>query len=87
MSTIECLIFPPVRFVDDITIDYNTDVVIEIFNLQGEVIRKIINNKYEGNTQQLQKVDLSANKEQMLFIVLTTNKGSILKKVIPSGRK
>ena len=78
----------PVPFKDQLTIkykfDYVSDVKIEVFNAQGiSVLTKVDTNSYLNKEIAL---DLKFNKgkEQVYVVKVTTNKESIVKKVMSS---
>jgi len=81
----------PIPFKDIITIDYNfdfdTDVMIEIYDVSGSLIDKIDNNNYTKNIRVMKQINLSRNYGGMLFVKLTTSKGSVVKKLISLSKK
>ncbi|MBR9757703.1 MAG: T9SS type A sorting domain-containing protein, partial [Algicola sp.] len=78
----------PVPFEYEVNIayyfDYSTDVTIEIFDTKGALIRKIVNRSYMPGTKGLETIDMSRTDNQLFFVRLSTNKGSLVKKIISS---
>ena len=81
----------PVPFKDNITIEYNfdfdTDVTIEVYDIRGSLIQEVDNNNYIKNESIKNQIDLSRNKGGMLLVKLTTNKGSVVKKLVSYDEK
>jgi hypothetical protein len=78
----------PVPFKDQFTIkykfDYESDVKIEVFNAQGIlIISKMDTNSYL-NKEIVLDLKLNKGKEQVYVVKVTTNKESIVKKVMSS---
>ncbi|PKP29270.1 MAG: hypothetical protein CVU01_00740, partial [Bacteroidetes bacterium HGW-Bacteroidetes-18] len=81
----------PVPFEETITaqylFEYDTDVTIEVFSMNGKVIAKAINNRYikgeTGNTQ----ITLNNLNDQALIIRVTTNKYQLSKTVVAKSRE
>ena len=76
----------PVPFDQEVFInynfDYNTDVVVEVYDLKGTLVRRVVDDSYSSGMNSTVKLDLSDADNQMYFVRLTTNKGSITKKII-----
>ena len=62
--------------------DYDTEVIIELFDASGSIIRKIENiNSVKGNQNQ-QRLDLSGISSQLLFVKVITNRESSVMKIV-----
>ncbi len=76
----------PVPFENEVTIqymfEYNTSVTIEVFDAKGILVNKNTNNNYKGGTTDNTMFDMSRNSNQMYYVKLTTNRGSITKKIL-----
>ncbi|WMI65042.1 T9SS type A sorting domain-containing protein [Aestuariibaculum sp. YM273] len=81
----------PVPFEEEVTVsykfDYETNVKIDVYDLKGAVIQKAENNNYRRGTVDRTKLDFSRFNDQMYFVRLTTNKGTLVKKVISSKKQ
>ncbi|CAM1345915.1 hypothetical protein TCRASSO_20001 [Tenacibaculum crassostreae] len=84
----------PVPFENDITIEYkyefDTDVAIEIYNMNGVLIKRIENNSYIKGTKEEMRIDLSTVQNQALIVRLITDRGVVNKKIVamrPKKRK
>ena len=79
----------PVPFIDEVkinyTMEYNTDVLIEVYDSKGTLVKTIINNNYTRGTEETHKIDLRESINQMLYVRLTTNKETFTKKLISLG--
>ncbi len=80
----------PVPFDKEVTISYEfefeTEVTIEFFDTKGLLIAKRFNKNYVAGTKDQTYVDLSRYPNQMYYVKLTTNRGSVTKKIISSGK-
>ncbi|MCR8667725.1 T9SS type A sorting domain-containing protein [Aestuariibaculum sp. M13] len=81
----------PVPFEEEVTVsykfEYDTNVKIDVYDLKGAVVKKAVNNNYRKGTVDNTKLDLSRFDDQMFFVRLTTNKGTLVKKVVSSKRQ
>ena len=79
----------PVPFENEVNIkymfDYDTDVKIEVFDIKGALIRESLNQNYIKDKVFTTKIDLSRTDNQMYFVRLTTDKGTVVKKIISSS--
>ena len=80
----------PVPFDNEVTIsyvfDYRTDVTVEFFDTKGLLVNSITESRYVAGSTGRTKVDLSNTPSQVLYVKLTTNKGTVTKKIVSSGR-
>uniref|UniRef100_UPI003D649503 T9SS type A sorting domain-containing protein n=1 Tax=Psychroserpens mesophilus TaxID=325473 RepID=UPI003D649503 len=80
----------PVPFDNEVTItyefDYRTDVTIELFDTKGLLVTNITNGRYVAGSTGRTKIDLSKTPSQVLYVKLTTNQGSVTKKIVSSGK-
>ena len=67
--------------------EFDTDVTIEVFDMKGIVVTKFEDQNYKNNVDTTLEVDLSNRFDAVLFVKVTTNKGSIVKKIISNGKK
>uniref|UniRef100_UPI00261D26F5 T9SS type A sorting domain-containing protein n=3 Tax=Tenacibaculum TaxID=104267 RepID=UPI00261D26F5 len=76
----------PVPFENELTLEYNykfdTDVAIEIYSMNGILIKRVENNSYIKGTSEQIKIDLSDVQNQTLIVRMITNKGVVNKKII-----
>ncbi|MBA6157073.1 T9SS type A sorting domain-containing protein, partial [Tenacibaculum sp. S7007] len=84
----------PVPFEDELSIQYkyefDTDVTIEVYTINGLLIKKVVNDSYEKSTSNITKLDLTGVQNQTLIVRLITSKGVANRKVIakrPKKRK
>ncbi|PNQ72964.1 hypothetical protein C1T31_08140, partial [Hanstruepera neustonica] len=79
----------PVPFDNEVFInyvyDFETDVVVEVFDARGVVVRKVANNNYVRGTEGSTRIDLSDTNNQFYFVRLTTSKGTVTKKIVSSS--
>ena len=66
----------------DYSFDYQTDVSIKLYDLNGALIKDLVNKNYVTGSQSKTKLDLTTLSNQMFFVKLTTNKGVSVKKII-----
>ena len=80
----------PVPFDKEVTIsytfDYRTSVTVELFDTKGLLIRSITDDRYVAGSTGKTKLDLTNTPSQVLYVKLTTSKGSLTKKIVSSGR-
>ena len=75
------------EFFIDYSLEYDTDIEIEIFDMQGRLVRKISNIGYVEGTNATTRIDLEGVPGQVLFVKLKTNRGHVIKKVMSSNFK
>ena len=80
----------PVPFDKEVTLtyefDYRTDVTIEFFDTKGLLILSETNTRYVAGSTGRTKLDLSRTSSQVFYVKLTTNQGSVTKKIVSSGK-
>ncbi|WP_162604174.1 T9SS type A sorting domain-containing protein, partial [Mangrovimonas spongiae] len=64
--------------------NYNTDIVIEVFDTKGALIRKVENRNYISGTKVVTTIDMSRTDNQLFFVRLRTHKGTFIKKILSS---
>ncbi|WP_298896002.1 T9SS type A sorting domain-containing protein, partial [uncultured Psychroserpens sp.] len=67
--------------------DFETDISIQVMDIRGVLLRNVVVKGYHKNTESITTLDLSDINDQILFVKLTTNKGSVIKKIISSNKK
>ncbi|WP_191859416.1 T9SS type A sorting domain-containing protein, partial [Hanstruepera ponticola] len=76
----------PVPFDKEVNIayemDYDTDVTLEIFDIKGALIQKIKNVNYVKGVEAISTIDMSKTDNQLYFVRITTNKGTVIKKIV-----
>ena len=81
----------PVPFDESITVkyiyEYDTNVIVEIFDTKGTLVKRILNDRYVKGTEQETLIDISKTANQSLIIRLTTNRGSRSKQAFSSSEK
>ena len=81
----------PVPFNNKVTIEYNfdfdTDVTIEVLDLKGRIYETITNNRYSKSTVKKVVIDMSRVKNQFLFVRVSSNSGSVVKKIVSDNKK
>ena len=81
----------PVPFEKEVNIkymfDYDTDISIEIYDVQGSIIKRLKKKDYIKGTSFIETINLSKVDNQMLFVRLTTNQSMSTKKILPSPNK
>jgi len=81
----------PVPFDKEVNIAYSfefeTKVTIELFDTKGLLILTENNNNYVAGSKGRSTFDLSRISNQMFYVKLTTNQGSVTKKIVSSGKK
>ncbi|WCO00383.1 T9SS type A sorting domain-containing protein [Psychroserpens ponticola] len=80
----------PVPFDNEVTLtyefDYRTDVTIEFFDTKGLLVLTETNTRYVAGSTGRTKLDLSRTSNQVFYVKLTTNQGSVTKKLVSSGK-
>ena len=81
----------PVPFDREVTIKFNfefdTDVTINVHDTRGLLIKTEIMDNVRANSNRSTKLDLSRGGDQVFYVTVTTNKGSVTKKIVSSGLK
>ncbi|WP_452219343.1 HYR-like domain-containing protein [Lacinutrix undariae] len=81
----------PVPFEKEVNIsysfDYETNVTIELFDTKGLLMLSNTNGKYVKGSQSKTTFDLSRTPNQMFYVKLSTNQGSVVKKIVSSSMK
>ncbi|WP_228851852.1 T9SS type A sorting domain-containing protein [Aegicerativicinus sediminis] len=81
----------PNPFVDLLNVNFeynfNTKVKIEVLNVNGAILRTYDNIQYKANAKGKKTLDLSTVYGNMLFVRVTSDEGSIVKKVISADNK
>ncbi len=76
----------PVPFKDNVTIsymfEYDTDVRIEFYDARGLLVRSATNKNYVKGSDDSTYFDMTRFPSQMYYVKLTTNRGSLTKKII-----
>ena len=76
----------PVPFEDIINVsyrfEYDTDVTIQIFNLQGALIYGVVDNMYNNGEVAVKQISLPGTFDQALIVRLTTNKEKLSKTIV-----
>ncbi|TYA59149.1 T9SS type A sorting domain-containing protein, partial [Formosa maritima] len=79
----------PVPFDQEVNIsyviDYETDVTIEVFDIKGSLVQKVKNSGYVKGSEAVSKIDMSNTDNQIFFVRLTTNKTTVVKKIVSSS--
>lgn len=65
----------------DLLFNYNTDVNVVLYNLNGQMINEIFSGNLESNNKQSVTLDASALKAGVYFVKIITNKNSFTKTV------
>ena len=80
----------PVPFDNEVTLtyefDYRTDVTIEFYDTKGLLVLSETNNRYVAGSTGRTKLDLSRTSSQVFYVKLTTNQGTVTKKIVSSGK-
>jgi hypothetical protein len=78
----------PVPFDSDVNVKFNfefdTDVTIEIHDTKGLLVKSMTINGVRKGSDTTRKFDLSKGADQLFYITVTTNQGSVTKKVVSS---
>ncbi|NNK71359.1 MAG: T9SS type A sorting domain-containing protein [Flavobacteriaceae bacterium] len=81
----------PVPFDTELTVKYNfefdTDVTIQVFDTKGLLIYSDSHNGYRKDNDVRTKIDLSRGGDQVFYVTVNTNRGSVTKKVVSSTLK
>ena len=79
----------PVPFKNEVNIkyqfDYDTNVTIEIFTMNGVKIKEYKDSQYSRTSLKTAELDLSFVSSQLLFVRVTTAQGQSIKKIISSN--
>ena len=67
--------------------DFDTDVNIQVMDIRGMLLREVNNKHYIKNSENVSKINLSDANDQILFVKVSTSKGSVVKKIVPSNKK
>ncbi|WP_157717189.1 T9SS type A sorting domain-containing protein [Formosa sp. Hel1_31_208] len=81
----------PVPFDKEVNIAYSfefeTNVTIELFDTKGLLVFTETNTRYVTGSKGTSTFDLSRYSNQLFYVKLTTNQGSVTKKIVSSGKK
>ncbi|WP_033958789.1 T9SS type A sorting domain-containing protein, partial [Psychroserpens jangbogonensis] len=81
----------PVPFDNEVTLtyefDYRTNVTIEFFDTKGLLVLSETNTRYVSGSKGRTTFDLSRTSSQVFYVKLTTNQGTVTKKIVSSGKK
>ncbi|MDG2350026.1 MAG: lectin-like protein, partial [Flavobacteriaceae bacterium] len=81
----------PVPFDRDVNVKFNfefdTDVTIEVHDTRGLLVKSMTLNNVRANTEIKKSFDLSRAGDQLFYITVTTNQGSVTKKAVSSNMK
>jgi len=76
----------PVPYADIINVsyrfEYDTDVTIQVFNLQGRLIHGVVDNRYNNGEVAVKQINLPRNIDQALIVRLTTHKEKLNKTIV-----
>ncbi len=76
----------PVPFDKEVTIsydfNYDTDVKVELFDTKGILIKDLSANRHLQGTTSKTTIEMSGMPNQMYYVKVTTNRGSVTKKII-----
>ncbi|MGM5471259.1 T9SS type A sorting domain-containing protein, partial [Flavobacteriaceae bacterium LMO-SS05] len=79
----------PVPFTDEVNLkysfDYDTKVTIEVFDVKGTLVKSFVNGQYVKGSVERTTIDLSKTDNQMYFVRLTTDQGTVVKKIVSDG--
>jgi len=67
------------------TFDYDTKVTIQVYDVKGALIKSYVDNNYVKGSVERAILDLSKADDQMYFVRLTTDKGTMVKKIVSDG--
>lgn len=75
----------PVPFKNEVFVDYlfnyQTDVSIELYDIKGVLLKKVINKNYASGSKSKTKLNLINLNNQMFFVKLRTNKEENIRKI------
>ena len=81
----------PVPFDREVTIafdfEFDTDVTINVHDTRGLLVVSETMNNVRANSRRSTKLDLSRGGDQIFYVTVTTNQGSVTKKIVSSGMK
>ncbi|WP_194506907.1 VWA domain-containing protein [Psychroserpens luteus] len=66
---------------------FDTDVSIQVIDVRGVILKDINIDDYGRNSERRMQIDLSQISDQMLLVKITTKRGSIIKKIVPSNKR
>ncbi|MDG5492885.1 T9SS type A sorting domain-containing protein, partial [Psychroserpens sp. SPM9] len=69
------------------TFEFDTNVTIELFDTKGLLVLTETNTRYVKGSNGKSTFDLSRYSNQLFYVKVTTNKGSVTKKIVSSGKK
>ncbi|WP_188605634.1 HYR-like domain-containing protein [Aquaticitalea lipolytica] len=79
----------PVPFDNEVfisyTFEFETNVVIELYDTKGLLILSAENNNYKAGSKGKTRFDLSRTANQMFYVKLTTSQGTVTKKIVSSS--
>jgi len=67
--------------------DFNTDILIQVMDMRGMILEDINITDYVKNSESVKRIDLSDANDQILFIKVSTIRGTVVKKIVPSNKK
>ena len=89
-SSVDFAVYP-VPFEDVINVqyrfEYDTDVTIQVFNLQGGLIYGAVDTMYNNGEMATKQINLARTFDQALIIRLTTNKEKLNKNIVAKSSK
>jgi len=81
----------PVPFDDKLNVRYNfeydTNVKIEVYDMKGVRLHDEVDRNYVKNTSSTTTIDMTKFDNQLFFVKVSTNKDSVIKKVVSSSLK
>gem|GEM_PF-3351609 len=81
----------PVPFDRDVNVKFNfefdTDVTINVHDTRGLLVKSLSLTNVRANSEVTKSFDLSRAGDQLFYITVTTNQGSVTKKVVSSNMK
>ena len=81
----------PVPFDRDVNVKFNfefdTDVTIDIHDTRGLLVKSLSLTNVRAGSDVKKSFDLSRAGDQLFYITVTTNQGSVTKKVVSSNMK
>jgi hypothetical protein len=60
-------------------------VTIDVYDVKGTLIKSYVNSKYVKGSVERATIDLSKADNQMYFVRLTTDQGTVVKKIVSDG--
>ena len=81
----------PVPFDSSVNVKFNfefdTDITVEVHDTKGLLVKSMTINGVKRGSEVSRKLDLSRGADQLFYITVTTNQGSVTKKVVSSNIK